>query len=62
MGSKDPDFPDQRAEADLIAERLRGRVAMIAGAGHYPQAEFPELTSPVDRGVRAGIETDRSDA
>jgi hypothetical protein len=20
---------------------------MIPGAGHYPQAEFPELTSPV---------------
>jgi pimeloyl-ACP methyl ester carboxylesterase len=46
MGSKDPDFPDQRAEADLIARRLHGRVVMIPDAGHYPQAEFPELTTP----------------
>jgi pimeloyl-ACP methyl ester carboxylesterase len=46
MGTKDPDFPDQRAEADFIVERLGGRVAMIEGAGHYPQNEFPELTTP----------------
>ncbi|MEP6560943.1 MAG: alpha/beta hydrolase, partial [Nakamurella sp.] len=47
MGSKDPDFPDQQAEANFIADRLHGRVAMIPDAGHYPQAELPELTSPV---------------
>jgi pimeloyl-ACP methyl ester carboxylesterase len=46
MGTKDPDFPDQQAEADFIVERLGGRVAMIEGAGHYPQNEFPELTTP----------------
>jgi pimeloyl-ACP methyl ester carboxylesterase len=46
MGSKDPDFPDQRAEAELIAQRLHGRAVMIPDAGHYPHAEFPELTSP----------------
>ena len=46
MGSKDPDFPDQQAEADFIVERLGGRAAMIPGAGHYPQNEFPELTTP----------------
>jgi pimeloyl-ACP methyl ester carboxylesterase len=46
MGSKDPDFADPRAEADLVASRLSGKVVMISGAGHYPQAEFPELTSP----------------
>jgi pimeloyl-ACP methyl ester carboxylesterase len=47
MGTKDPDFPDQRAEAASIADRLHGRVEMITDAGHYPQAEFPELTTPV---------------
>ena len=46
MGSKDPDFPDQQAEAEMIAERLGGRAVMIPGAGHYPQSEFPELTTP----------------
>ena len=47
MGTMDPDFPDQQAEAAMIAERLRGRYEMITGAGHYPQAEFPELTTPL---------------
>ena len=47
MGTKDPDFPDQGAEAAMIADRLDGRYEMIADAGHYPQAEFPELTTPV---------------
>jgi pimeloyl-ACP methyl ester carboxylesterase len=51
MGSKDPDFKDPRVEADLVAARMSGaahaRVAMIAGAGHYPHAELPELTLPV---------------
>ncbi len=47
MGTKDPDFPDQRAEAAMIADRLHGRYEMITDAGHYPQAEFPELTTPV---------------
>lgn len=46
MGTKDPDFADQQAEADFIVERLGGRAAMIPGAGHYPQNEFPELTTP----------------
>ena len=46
MGSLDPDFPDPRAEAQWIARQLRGKVLMIPGAGHYPQAEFPEIVSP----------------
>jgi pimeloyl-ACP methyl ester carboxylesterase len=46
MGTQDPDFPDQQAEADFIVDRLGGRVAMIPDAGHYPQNEFPELTTP----------------
>jgi pimeloyl-ACP methyl ester carboxylesterase len=45
MGTKDPDFPDPAAEARLIADRLRGDVVLIDGAGHYPQAEFPAETA-----------------
>ncbi len=46
MGSKDPDFPDPAAEAELVAGRLGGSVVMIPGAGHYPQAQDPELVGP----------------
>jgi pimeloyl-ACP methyl ester carboxylesterase len=46
MGSDDPDFPDPRAEAELVAERLGGETLMIEGAGHYPQAESPEVVGP----------------
>jgi pimeloyl-ACP methyl ester carboxylesterase len=42
MGSRDPDFPDPEAEARIVAGLLRGEVAMIPGAGHYPHAEMPE--------------------
>jgi pimeloyl-ACP methyl ester carboxylesterase len=43
--TKDPDFPSPRTEAGLIAGRLRGRVVMMDGAGHYPQVEFPAETA-----------------
>lgn len=46
MGDKDPDFPDPVAEARWIAERLDGDVVIVPGAGHYPQAEFPDIVSP----------------
>ena len=46
MGERDPDFPDPRAEAELVAGRLSGRVLMGPEAGHYPQAEFPEIVTP----------------
>lgn len=46
MGDLDPDFPNPEAEARWIADKLRGKVLMVPGAGHYPQAEFPELVSP----------------
>ena len=38
----------------MITDRLGGRVVMIPEAGHYPQSEFPELTTPVVR-IRAGV-------
>jgi pimeloyl-ACP methyl ester carboxylesterase len=46
MGEKDPDFPDPAIEARWIADHLHGEILMVPGAGHYPQAEFPELVSP----------------
>jgi len=46
MGDKDPDFPDPAAEANWIAQRMACEVLMVEGAGHYPQAEFPEIVSP----------------
>ncbi len=42
MGTKDPDFKDQVAEAELVAGMVRGTVAMIEGAGHYPQVDHPD--------------------
>ncbi len=46
MGGRDPDFRDPTAEAAWIAERLRGEVVMVADAGHYPHAEYPEIVNP----------------
>jgi pimeloyl-ACP methyl ester carboxylesterase len=46
MGERDPDFSDPRAEAAWIGERLGADVLMVADAGHYPQAEYPEIVTP----------------
>lgn len=53
MGERDPDFPDPAAEARLVAERLGGGadVVMVAGAGHYPQAEYPQTVATAIRGL-----------
>jgi pimeloyl-ACP methyl ester carboxylesterase len=47
MGSKDPDFKAPEDEAKWVAGSLHGAYRMIEGAGHYPQAEFPEITGPL---------------
>jgi pimeloyl-ACP methyl ester carboxylesterase len=46
MGERDPDFTDPIAEARLVGRMLDGSVVTVPGAGHYPHAEFPEVTSP----------------
>lgn len=46
MGTADPDFKDPTAEAQLVADRLGARVVLIDDAGHYPQAEFPDVVGP----------------
>jgi pimeloyl-ACP methyl ester carboxylesterase len=47
MGTKDPDFPDPAAEGKYIAEQTGGTLALVEGAGHYPQTEMPEKTTPI---------------
>lgn len=46
MGGRDPDFPDPSAEARFVADRLAGELLMVPNAGHYPQAEYPEIVNP----------------
>lgn len=45
MGSQDPDFANPSSEAHWIADRLAGQVFMVDHAGHYPQAEYPNLVT-----------------
>lgn len=45
MGEKDPDFKDPAAEAAFIGAALKAQVVMVADAGHYPQAQQPEITA-----------------
>ncbi len=52
MGSLDPDFKiaafgSPEAEAQRVGASLHGAVQMIAGAGHYPHAEMPDVTGPI---------------
>ena len=57
MGDADPDFSDPAAEAAWIADTLgtaaqvrpRTQVALIADAGHYPQAQHPEIVADAVR-------------
>jgi pimeloyl-ACP methyl ester carboxylesterase len=53
MGSADPDFDDPGAEAELVGDRLRAPVVLVDGAGHYPQAERPDVTGPAVAGFLA---------
>ena len=47
MGSKDPDFKTPENDAKWVAGQVRGTCTMIAGAGHYPHAEMPNVTAPL---------------
>ena len=55
MGSRDPDFDDPAGEAKAMAGLIRGEVAMIDGAGHYPHAEMPEKTAAAIIGFLAKL-------
>ena len=61
VGDHDSDFADPRAEAEAIVARMPsgiGRVAAVAGAGHYPHAEDPQATADAILGFLA--EQDRA--
>lgn len=59
MGERDADFKDPAAEARWIGERLHGEVVMVPDAGHYPQAQQPEITTSAVLGFLAKV-TDRA--
>jgi pimeloyl-ACP methyl ester carboxylesterase len=46
MGERDPDFADPAAEGQWVADQLRGDLLMVPDAGHYPQAQRPDLVNP----------------
>ena len=56
MGELDPDFKDQRGEAEWVAGALGGEVVMVAEAGHYPQSQRPDLTTPAVLRFLASLE------
>jgi pimeloyl-ACP methyl ester carboxylesterase len=43
MGAEDPDFKSPADEAAFVAGELHGDVVLVPDAGHYPQAESPEV-------------------
>lgn len=45
MGSKDPDFREPLKEAEFLAKQTGGEIFIVEGAGHYPQAEYPDQTA-----------------
>jgi hypothetical protein len=44
---KDPYFPDPVAEGRYITGQTCGWLEVIEGAGHYPQTEMSEKTTPI---------------
>lgn len=47
FGSKDPDFKNPQAEADLVQQKIpAARIKVLAGLGHYPHREQPEAVLP----------------
>jgi pimeloyl-ACP methyl ester carboxylesterase len=41
IGGADPDFSDPAGEGRWVAEHVHGKLVVIPGVGHYPQAEAP---------------------
>jgi pimeloyl-ACP methyl ester carboxylesterase len=46
MGQQDPDFPDPALEARWVTDQLHGEILIVPKAGHYPQAQRPDLVGP----------------
>jgi pimeloyl-ACP methyl ester carboxylesterase len=60
MGSKDPDFKDPSREAAWVAQAIHAEFRMLAGAGHYPQAEFPAETAALIIPFMQSLEDDNA--
>lgn len=53
MGDLDPDFPDPKAEAQFVAGATGTRILMVSHAGHYPQAQRPDIVNSAVLGFLA---------
>ena len=56
MGELDPDFKDPAAEAAFVGDVLHAEVVMVAEAGHYPQAQQPDVTAAAVLGFLEGVQ------
>ena len=45
VGDADPDFPDQKGEVEFLSRF--GRSLLVGGAGHYVQAQRPDVAVPL---------------
>ena len=45
-GAKDRDRQDMADEATWLAQQVRGHRVLVPEAGHYPEAEYPEIVGP----------------
>jgi len=43
MGTRDPDFSDPGAEAEMLAAQLNAETMMVEGVGHYPHVEMADV-------------------
>ncbi len=55
MGDSDPDFKDPAGEATWIGEKLHAQVVLVPEAGHYPQSQRPDITTPAVLGFLATL-------
>ena len=45
LATEDPFLPPDFLNASVVSKLARGRMAVLKGAGHYPQCEKPEETA-----------------
>jgi len=55
MGDSDPDFKDPAGEANWIGTALNAQVVLVPEAGHYPQSQRPDITTPAVLGFLATV-------
>ncbi|MBB2976242.1 pimeloyl-ACP methyl ester carboxylesterase [Microbacterium endophyticum] len=55
MGDSDPDFKDPAGEAKWVGSELHAHVVMVEEAGHYPQSQRPDITTPAVLGFLATV-------